>query len=79
MPRFYFHLLNDMDVPDNEGQDLADVQAARSCALELARFEASEMVKRNGRIVLWHRIDIEDEQHRIVDTVRFRDVVEVES
>lgn len=79
MPRYYLHLRDDVDVPDHEGKNLPDVEAARSYAVELARFELAEMVKREGRIVLRHRIEIEDEAHRVVDTVWFREVVEVES
>ena len=79
MPRFYFHLRNDMDVPDDEGKEMPSVDAARAYAVDLARFELSEMVKDEGRVTLQHRIDIEDERHRVVDTVWFRDVVQVES
>jgi hypothetical protein len=78
VPRFYFHLRNDLDVPDDEGKELPDLGAAHTQALELARFEVSEMAKEQGRVVLHHRIDIEDEQHRVVDSVWFRDVVQVE-
>lgn len=78
MPRFYFHLRDDMDVPDEEGKELPNAAAARACALDFARFELSEMVKREGRITLHHRIDIEDEGRRLVHTISFRDVVELE-
>ena len=30
VPRFYFHLRNDMDVPDDEGKDLPDLEVPRS-------------------------------------------------
>ena len=78
VPRFYFHLRNDMDVPDEEGKDLPDLESARAHAERLARFEASEAVKEQGRVVLNHRIDVEDDQHRILHPVWFRDVVQVE-
>lgn len=78
VPLFYFHLRNDLDVPDDEGKELPDVAAARAYAEEFVRFELSEAVKRDGRITLDHRIDIEDEQHRAVDAVWFRDVVRLE-
>jgi hypothetical protein len=68
-----------MDVPDDEGKEMPSVDAARAYAFDLARFELSEMVKNEGRVTLQHRIDIEDERHRVVDTVWFRDVVQVES
>jgi hypothetical protein len=78
VPRFYFHLRNDMDVPDEEGREFPDLDAARASALDLGRFEVSEMVKTEGRVVLHHRIDIEDEQGRMLDSVPFRDVLSVE-
>ena len=78
MPRFYFHLFNDEDVPDREGTDLPDADAAGAYASKLALFEAGEAVKRSGRIVLSHRIDIEDQEHCAVLTVWFRDVVQIE-
>ena len=78
MPLFYFHLFNDQDVMDREGTDLPDAGAAGAYASQLAKFEAGEAVKSNGRIVLSHRIDVEDKDHRAVTTVWFRDVVHVE-
>ena len=78
MPKFYFHLRNDMDVPDLEGREFPDLTAARACAVHLARFEVSEMVKTEGRVVLHHRIDIEDGHGRALDSVTFRDVLMVE-
>jgi hypothetical protein len=79
MPRFYFHLCDDMDVPDEEGKELPDLPAARAYAAEHARFELGEIVKREGRITLRDRIHIEDDQHRILETVYFSDVVKIES
>ena len=63
---------------DREGTDLPDAGAAGDYASQLAKFEAGEAVKSNGRIVLSHRIDVEDKDHRAVTTVWFRDVVHVE-
>ena len=78
MPRFYFHLHNDMDVPDEEGLDLADLRAAQANAVRLARFTFAETAKDEGRVVLHHRIDIENEQGSVLDTVHFGDAVRVE-
>ena len=79
MPRFYFHLYNDLDVPDHEGLVLPDLEAAVTHAASEARTLAGELVKEQGRIVLHHRIDIEDEHERLLNTVHFRDAVQVES
>lgn len=77
MPRYYFHLFNDVDAPDNEGLDLLDLVEARRHAGNQARFTAGETVKLKGTIDLRHRIDIEDQQGNVLDTVRFGDVVAV--
>jgi hypothetical protein len=77
MPRFYFHLHNDGDVPDLGGKELPDLAAARAHAVIMARFEVSEAATRQGRIVLSHRIDVEDENGTVLATVHFGDAVQV--
>ena len=79
VPRYYFHLFNDIEVQDDEGQSFADPAAARAFAIGQARALIAAMTVEDGRIVLHHRIDIEDEQHAVVDSVHFRDAVMVES
>ena len=76
MPRFYFHLHNDVDVSDEDGEDFPDLDAALAHAVRMVRFEASEGAL-GGRIVLSHRIDIEDGDGAVLGTVHFRDAVEV--
>ena len=78
MPRFYFHLLNDIDAPDDEGKELPGLEAAREHARHYARMTIAETVKDEGRFNQDHRIDIEDEHGRVLDTVWFRDAVQVE-
>lgn len=78
MQRFYFHLFNDIDAPDEEGIELLDLKSARAWALYSARFTASETIKEDGHFVPGHRIDIEDEHGNVLDTVRFSDAVKVE-
>jgi len=77
MPRFYFHLYNDADVSDEDGEELPNLAAARAHAISMARFEISEAAKRDGRIVLSHRIDVEDEDAAVLASVYFRDAVQV--
>lgn len=79
MPRFYFHLRNDLDVPDEEGKELPSLEAALELAASEARKLAGEIVKESGRITLSHRIDIEDDRHTVLASVSIRDVVRVES
>jgi hypothetical protein len=76
--RFYFHLLNDMGVRDEEGKELPNLAAAQEYARHNARELMGEMLKGEAHINLSHRIDIEDEHRHVLDTVWFRDVVQVE-
>jgi hypothetical protein len=78
VPQFYFHLLNDVDAPDEEGVELPDLDAARQCAERNLRFTAAETLKEKGQVVLSHRIQIEDAEGNVLDTVHVRDVVKVE-
>ena len=79
MPRFFFHLHNDVDAPDPDGVELPDRAEARAVALQNARFSAGQSVKDMGHIVGGHRIDIEDENGTVLDTVYFRDAVKIEA
>jgi hypothetical protein len=77
MPRFYFHLHNDEDVSDEGGKEMPDLEAALAHAMKMVRFEVSEGAIRDGRIVLSHRIDIEDGNGAVMATVYFRDAVNI--
>lgn len=71
MPRYFFHLYDDMAVVDDEGTELPDVEAARRHAIVSARDMACQEVK-DGKLVLWHRIEVEDEDGRAVLTIPYR-------
>jgi hypothetical protein len=79
VPRYFLHLRNDLDVPDEEGVELPDLDAARAKAREDARFTLGQTVLDEGKINLNHRIDIEDETGARLDTIWFRDVVQLEN
>jgi hypothetical protein len=79
VPRFYFHLLNDVDAPDEEGKEFPDLEAAREHARRNIRFTAAESLKEQGRVVLSHRIQIEDGGGNVLDTVFFSDVLNIET
>jgi hypothetical protein len=78
MPRFYFHLINDLDVPDEEGVELPDLNSAREVARCSARMLMGQVPKDESRINLSHRIEIENDHGRVLETVWFRHVVQVE-
>ncbi|HWH18879.1 MAG TPA: hypothetical protein VNT77_11220 [Allosphingosinicella sp.] len=78
MPRFFFHLRNDIDAPDEEGTELPDLEAARAHATAEARNMISVSVLETGRINLHHRIDVGDETGQVVATVEFGNAVRIE-
>jgi hypothetical protein len=76
VPRFFFHVYDDVEALDEDGLDLPDVKAAHLEALRSARALACEQVEK-GYLNLHHRIDVEDDAGRRVTTVSFRDAVAV--
>ena len=78
MSRFFFHVRDDMDVPDDEGAELPDVAAAWAYAAGAARVLMCETLRQQGRITLHHRIDIEDERGGVLASVPFGDAVRIE-
>ena len=77
MPRYYFHLHNDINTTDDEGRELADAAAARCAAEEDAREMAARSVQYDGRLNLAHYIEITDERGKSVARVRFGDAVAI--
>lgn len=78
MPKFFFHVRDDMDVPDDEGAELPDVDAARDYAARSARVLMCETLRQDGRITLHHQIDVEDEAGGLLASVPFREAVRIE-
>jgi len=78
MPRYYFHLLNDVDAPDEDGVELPDLEAALKYARNNALFTAAETIKEQGHLVRSHRIEVEDAHGTVLATVRFEDVISIE-
>jgi hypothetical protein len=76
MPRYYFHVFNDETSLDEEGQELADLEAARAFAVAGARSLMSDTLK-EGRLDLSHHIAIEDERGELLLNVTFGEAVEV--
>jgi hypothetical protein len=74
MGRYFFHLFNDLDVPDLEGRELPDDDAAREVAVTEAREMIAESV-RKGALNLSHRIDVENRFRQLVATVHYGDAI----
>ncbi len=76
MPRYFFHVYDDIIAHDEEGVELPNVAAARLNALKGARDVIAEQVKR-GYLVRSHWIDVVDEHGEPVMTVTFGDAVDL--
>jgi len=76
MPRFYFHLFNDLEVFDDEGRELEDAAAAHRSAERDAREMAAESV-RHGHLDLAHYVEVRGETGEVLFCVSFGEVVEI--
>jgi hypothetical protein len=79
MPRFHFHVYDrDGASPDEEGVELAGIEAARACAIDGIRSIVSDAA-RSGSVDLSGRVDIVDEDGEVLEAVRFDEAVELQS
>ena len=76
MPRYFFHLFNDVTALDEEGQELPNDAAALQRGAENARAMAADSVLR-GHLILDHRIEVENDRGQTIGTIKFRDAVAV--
>ena len=73
MTHYYFHLIDGVRVEDEEGQELADDEAARAEALRSARSIMADAVWA-GRIPLDESIEIVADGE-VIEVLAFRDAV----
>jgi len=79
MPRFYLHVCDGTGfVPDDEGQDFPDAEAARKAALDGLRDVLAEDL-RGGALYTASFVEIEDQDHQWVATISFEDAVRMSS
>jgi hypothetical protein len=78
MPRFFFHIFDEAVFEDEDGLELPDAEAARIAALAGARAMMCDQLT-NGRLILHHRIEVEDEHGATVLILPFADAVEIET
>jgi hypothetical protein len=76
MPRYFFHLHNDLDVRDEEGRELPDIESALRAAGEDARTMAAESV-RMGHLNLAHFVEVTGPDGRPLFRVTLGEVVEI--
>jgi hypothetical protein len=78
VPRYFFDLHNDMDVIDDEGVELPELDGALAHALSEAKSMIQASVADTGRIDLRHHIDVRDESGATVYVMHFEDAVTVQ-
>ncbi len=71
MPQFYLHLYNDEILKDDTGGYYPDEAAARGGALRTISELIAEHIVAGRMVDLSHRIDVENDQSEIVESVRF--------
>jgi Domain of unknown function (DUF6894) len=76
VPRYFFHLYDDVVVMDDEGIELPTIEAARESALTGARAMICDQVSK-GKINLGHRIEVADEAGERVHVIAFGDAIEI--
>jgi hypothetical protein len=75
MPRYFFHVREGSDLNrDAEGQDFADVEAARREAINSVREILGEKLLHGGALN-HHSIEIADKTGHVVDVIYSRDVL----
>jgi hypothetical protein len=77
MTRYYFHLVNAVGrTQDFEGEEMADLEAVRECAIRSIRSIVSDEALQ-GRIDLRGRIEVtSDDRHRVM-VVPFTDAINI--
>jgi hypothetical protein len=76
MPRYFFHVVAGADkVPDLEGSDLPNLDAARKEALEDARSHMSNAIL-SGWDISGRMVEIRDQDDNLLLTVAFKDAIE---
>ena len=75
MPLYYFHVRSDgVEILDPEGSTYPDLDSARREAVAGARSILSEEIK-GGRLAIDERLDIEDEEGRVLLSIAFAEVL----
>jgi hypothetical protein len=77
MTRYFFHVFNDEETRDEDGQEFADLAAARASAERDCLALAVDSITEHRHLIMHHRIEIENASGLTVDTVRIGDVVSV--
>ncbi|TZG25798.1 DUF6894 family protein [Sphingomonas montanisoli] len=75
MPRYFLHLHNGVEIPDDTGRDFRDLAAAKEEAICSGREIIAEHVKLGHPIWLNHHIEIADGDGTVFAAIPFREIV----
>ena len=78
MPRYYFHIHNDVVIMDADGMELRHLAAAKHEAVRGARSMMAEELVAGRPIKLFHRIEIADDDGKVLAAIPFREVITVQ-
>lgn len=78
MPRYFFHVYDELVLRDEDGIEFSGEEAARDAALAGVRALICDQVKA-GRLNLNYRIEVEDESGGALFTLPFAEAVTIES
>jgi hypothetical protein len=76
VPRYFFHVYDDVIAHDEEGLELPNEEAARLQALIGARDLIAAQVK-HGYLIRSHWIDVADEEGQVLFKVTFGEAVHI--
>ena len=77
MPLYYFHIHNDVEAMDLDGQELPGPAAARDAAVKGARSLMAEAISNGDALVLHHSVEVADAQGESLFVVTFGDAVTI--
>lgn len=78
MPRYFFHVYDDLITRDQDGIDFPDAEAACAAAVAGAREMMCDQLMK-GRLCLYHCIEVEDARGKAILTLPFGDAVRIEA
>ena len=77
VPRFHFNIFDEVESRDTIGSILADLDTARSNAIEGARDLICEQVREGRPVYQSHRVEITDTSGALLHTVTFGDLIDL--
>jgi hypothetical protein len=77
MPRYHLNLFNSLDIYDEEGRDFDDLAAAKVEAIRSSRDLMAEHVKAGEPLDLGHRIEVADDEGKVLVTINFRELITI--